>query len=417
MNLKEQLLALQKAMQAIVDGAKAMGRELNDDEIKNLEEKAAEATDLKAQIERQEKGAALISTIEGLNEQPVEEPGSGGQKAAAKSIGEHVAKSIGDSVKGRRGEKFSAIAPAFKAADDVHVTGGAAGALGPALTTVDTNLVTGPRRSLTVEDLLGTETISGSALTYFVEGALEGSVATVGENGQKPQLHFANPTAVTEALTKVAAFIKESDEIVDDLPWLVSSINGRLVYQLGLFIEDQLLSGAGTGTTVRGLLNRSGVQTESAADNTDNADALFRAITKVQTGSGFAADGIVINPADYQALRLQKDSNGQYFGGGFFGGQYGNGGIMEQPPLWGLRTVVTPAIAAGTALVGAFAQSASVISKSGITVEAVNTDEDDFTNNRITIRGERRLALAVRRPAGFVKVTLSDEAPEAPAAG
>lgn len=404
MNLKEKLAALQKSLLAIKTAAD--GREFTDAEMADIEAKSAEAVELKASIERAEKGAALIAAIGGtVDVEDVRE------NVQAKSLGEHAANTLGSKLKGRRGERIAESSTEFKAAADTHVTGGPAGSLGAALTTVDTRLVEGVRRRLTIEDLLGSETISGSALTYFVEGALEGAPTTVGENGQKPQIHFANPTPVTEALTKVAAFIKESDEIVEDLPWLVSSINGRLVYQLGIFIEDQLLNGNGTGTNVRGLLNRVGIQTETAADNTDNADALFRAMTKVSTGSGFEADGIVINPVDYQALRLSKDANGQYFGGGFFSGQYGNGVIQEQPPLWGLRTVVTPAIAAGTVLVGAFAQSSSAISKSGIAVEATNSHDDDFTNNRITIRAERRLTLAVRRPAGLVKVTLSSTPP------
>lgn len=404
MNLKEKLAALQKSLLDIK--AAAEGREFTDAEMVDIEAKSAEAVELKATIERQQKGDALIAAIGGtVVVEDVQET------VQAKSLGEHAANTLGSKLKGRRGERIAESSTEFKAATDTHVTGGAAGSLGAALTTVDTRLVEGVRRRLTIEDLLGSETISGSALTYFVEGALEGAPTTVGENGQKPQIHFANPTPVTEALTKVAAFIKESDEIVEDLPWLVSSINGRLTYQLGIFIEDQLLNGNGTGTNVRGLLNRVGIQTETAADNTDNADALFRAMTKVSTGSGFEADGIVINPVDYQALRLSKDANGQYFGGGFFSGQYGNGVIQEQPPLWGLRTVVTPAIAAGTVLVGAFAQSSSAISKSGIAVEATNSHDDDFTNNRITIRAERRLTLAVRRPAGLVKVTLSSTPP------
>lgn len=404
MNLKEQLLALQKAMQSIVDGAKAAGRDLTDDEITDLESKAAEATELKGKIERAEKSAALVAQIGGTAET---EP-TGNTTVAAKSLGEHFVKSAGDKLSGARGEQRSIAAPEFKAATDTQVT---PTSIAPALTTVDTNIVTGVRRRLTVADLLGSETISGNAITYFVEGALEGDFATVGENGQKPQIHYANPTAVTEALKKIAAFIKESDEILEDAPWLASAINSRLVYNLGLFEENQLLAGDGTGSNLLGLLNRSGVQTETAAGKTDNADALFRAITKVATGSGLDADGIVINPADYQSLRLSKDANGQYFGGGFFSGPYGNGGIQEQPPLWGLRTVVTPAIAAGTALVGAFAQSASVIRKGGIRVETTNTDKDDFTNNRVTVRAEERLALAARRPAGFVKVTFSTTAP------
>lgn len=412
MNLKEQLAALQKAMQAIVDGAKASKRDLSDEEVTDLEAKSAEALELKGKIAKAEKSADLIKSIGELAPgQEIQPPAT----VQAKSLGEWFVKTAGERVKGVKGSRFQVSAPEFKAATDTTVTGGNGGVFGPVLTDVDRNIVIGVRRRLTLGDLLGSETISGSALTYFVEGALEGDFTTVAENGQKPQLHYADPVAVTEALSKIAAFIKESDELTEDLPFLASAIDGRLLYNLGLFEENQLLSGNGTGTNIKGILNRTGIQTEAATtavDGKDNADAMFRAITKVSTGSGLDADGIVLNPADYQAFRLSKDGNGQYFGGGFFAGEYGNGGITVQPPLWGLRTVVTPAITAGTALVGAFAQAGSVIRKGGVRVESTNSNEDDFTNNRITVRAEVRELLAVRRPAGFVKVTL-DYAPAA----
>jgi HK97 family phage major capsid protein len=79
---------------------------------------------------------------------------------------------------------------------------------------------------------------------------------------------------------------------------------------------------------------------------------------------------------------------------------------MVNPPVWGLRTVVTPSVAQGTAIVGAFNQSATVYRKGGIRVESTNTHSDDFTNNKVTTRAEERIALAVRRPAGIVKLTL-----------
>ena len=60
--------------------------------------------------------------------------------------------------------------------------------------------------------------------------------------------------------------------------------------------------------------------------------------------------------------------------------------------------------AAGEIFVGAFKACGSVVNKGGVKVEATNTDQDDFVKNRMTIRAEERLALAVRRPAGFVKI-------------
>ena len=68
---------------------------------------------------------------------------------------------------------------------------------------------------------------------------------------------------------------------------------------------------------------------------------------------------------------------------------------------------MTPAIAAGTVLVGAFTQGASVIRRQGLTVDVANQNEDDFTHNRIAVRIEERLALAVRYPKAFCKVTVA----------
>ena len=263
------------------------------------------------------------------------------------------------------------------------------------------------RRPWVIAVLFGTYSISGNGITYFVESSsVEGAFAAVAENGTKPQISFGNPTAVTESLKKIAAYYKESDEIIEDAAWLVSSINNRALYLHDLAEETQLLNGDGTGQNLTGILNRSGIGSKTYTHGgTVTADVIFEAMMAVQNNSGFAADAIVINPTDYQRLRLAKDSNNQYYGGGYFYGAYGDGPIAEQPNLWGLRTVITPAITAGTVLVGAFKAGASVIRKGGTTVEMVNTNEADFINNRVTIRVENRLALAVRYPAAFVAVT------------
>ena len=380
-------------------------------------DQAARLDTIKADIEAAQKleasvksGAALLAGISAVDD-AAQKSGVIEGVVVASSLGDHFVKSAGDALSVKSGSRFTVSTPEFKAATDVQVTGGNTGWAGPILTQVDQNIVTGVRRRLTIEDLLGSETISGTALTYFVENALvEGDFGIVAENGQKPQLHFGDPTPVTEALAKVAGFIKESTELLEDLPFLKSAIDGRLLYQLGLKIEDQLLNGNGTGVNMRGLLNRVGIQTQNRgtlAAPLSVADALFSAITKVETGSGLTADGIVMNPTDYQALRLAKDANEQYYGGGFFAGQYGNGVIQEKPPVWGLRTVVTPAIAVGTALVGAFGQAASVVSKGGVRVDATNSDGTDFINNRLTVLAERRLLLATRMPSALVKVSLA----------
>lgn len=67
---------------------------------------------------------------------------------------------------------------------------------------------------------------------------------------------------MTDALKKIAGFIKLTDEFLEDAPFLKSEIDGRLLYDLAWF-EQQLLNGNGSGQNVLGLLNRSGIQTET----------------------------------------------------------------------------------------------------------------------------------------------------------
>lgn len=376
------------------------------------EEQTARFDGLKSEIESEQARLKAVAEgeqiVRGLSEATDSVDEEQGDKPA-KSLGDHFFKNL----KGRSLKTPGTIAsPEFKAATDTHLigNGGLTGAYGPLVTDVDRSFTLPNRPGPVIADLLGSGTVSGNAITYPVFGALEGGTGAVGEGGQKPQMHIADPTWETDALGEVAGWFKITDDMAEDAAYVVSEINSTALYDLAMKEEAALLSGSGTSPNLLGLLNRVGVQTEAAVDNTDNADAIFRGMTKVQRGSGFNADGIVINPTDYEALRLSKDGNGQYFGGGFFSGQYGNGGVPVQPPLWGLRTVVTTAIPAGTVLVGAF-NTAKVFRKGGVRVESTNSHADDFTNDKITIRVRERLGLQVKYPAAFVKVTLSAVAP------
>lgn len=396
MNLKEKLEKLRKEAEGLLAKVEAGDAEA----LKRASALADEIDETEKALKEAEAFQAKVKSIGALHGADGD-----GDDAPAKSLGEFAAKGIRE--RGvKSGGRFSENLGTFsKAAASPMVTPSGVSA---ALADVQERLYEGPRRRLVIADLLGQETTSRSAVTYFVESdTVNGAVATVAEGAEKPLVSFGDPTPVTESVRKIAAVMKESDEMIDDLPWLASAIDNRGIYLVQLFEEDQLLNGNGSGTNLNGILNRTGILTGQTATGEPNvADAIFRAMTDISTSSPFTADGIVINPADYQTLRLAKDSNNQYYGGGFFSGQYGNGGVMEQPPIWGLRTVVTPAIEAGTVLVGAFQQGGSVIRRKGLTVEIANQNEDDFINNRIAIRIEERLALAIRYPKAFAKVTV-----------
>jgi len=407
--LKEQRLDLITEVRNVAEKAKTEARDLTADEHEFIIAKGAEVTELDKRITMAEKSSGILETLGKSADEGRERGG-----VAARSLGEHAVKSLGEALAKRKGARFTMDAPEFtgglKAAGDVHqVSTTGAGLIQPQ---IDTNVVHTYKERPTIADWLGSGTLTATAITYFIENDFDpstgGNFGLVGENAKKPGLTFPDYESVTETLRKIAGWIKVSDEMAEDLPFLVSEINNRLLYQLLMFEEDQLLRGDGSGLNVLGLLNREGVQTETAANDGDLADAVFRARTKVALATGLQADGLVMNPLDYQKLRLAKDSNGQYFAGGPFTGQYGNGGVVQDPPLWGLgNTILTTAVPAGTALVGAGKQAATVYRKGGVRVEASNIDGEDFTHNRFTVLAEERLTLAVRRPSAFVRVEIA----------
>lgn len=376
MTLKEELKAKQDALFALKERIEADDAEA----IAEGEKLQGEIEVKKAEIEKAEKKASLLGLI-GKKES---EDNFMGEVKQARTLGENFV----DHIKSIEiGKRFDISVPSFKAATDIQTS--PAGAIDYA-TTFDRNVVTGVRTPLVVRDLFGSETISGSTLVYLVEGAIQGAPAVTAEGNEKPQIHFADPTPKTVSLKKIACHIKESDEYINDYAFLASAINGRLLYELGLVEQN---------TLVADLIGTSGIQTDStswtgASTATDIADLILQGASDVQEQTGFAADAIMMNPATWYGLRVAKDGELRYYGGGFFGAQ-------NVPNLWGIPVCVTTAVTASQIVVGAFKTCGSVVQNGGVSVEAVNTNEDDFIKNLMTIRAEERLALAVRRPAGF----------------
>lgn len=263
---------------------------------------------------------------------------------------------------------------------------------------------------LTVADLLASGTTSSSSVSYVIESAFQDLTATVAEKGTKPQLDLTLARR-QDNVTKIANVAKITDEMFQDAPQFEAYLRERMVFGVQRVEEAQLLNGNGTPPNLQGILQRSGLATAvvTAAGLTavKAMEGIFNQITALRAVSFVEPDALVIHPTDWQTIRLGKDSNGQYYAGGPFTGAYGNPGPTNVGELWGLRAVITTAIAQGTVLVGGFRECAQVFRRQGVTLEMTNSNVDDFVNNLITLRAEERLALAVYRPAGFGKVTLT----------
>jgi HK97 family phage major capsid protein len=252
---------------------------------------------------------------------------------------------------------------------------------------------------LTVADLFPQGATNSPLIRYLVESSLTNAAAAVAEGGLKPESALAF-NKVDEVLHKIATFLPLSDEMLEDWAQAQSYVNSRLSLFVKQAEELQLLSGDGTGANMVGLLNRPGLATpivkgtapSVAGDN--DMDAIYRQITAIRTTAFLEPDAIVADPTGWQTITLSKNSQGAY---------YANGPFQSQQPatLWGKKVVVTPRMAAGTALVGAFSQGGQIFRKGGLTVEASNSHNDFFQRNLTAIRAEERAALAVYRPGAF----------------
>ena len=108
----------------------------------------------------------------------------------------------------------------------------------------------------------------------------------------------------------------------------------------------------------------------------------------------YPANGTVLNPIDWAYIEMLKDGEGRYL--------IGNPQGTISPSLWGLPVVATQAMGVDKFLTGAFDLAAQIFDRQDATVEVSTEDQDNFVKNKVTIRAEERLALAIYRPEALV---------------
>ena len=263
----------------------------------------------------------------------------------------------------------------------------------PQIAEVDKSIAPQARREA-VADFFTNAQISGNAVTYFLQGAFETSagIGTTAQNNKKPQAStsFAGTTL---ALSKIAAWIKETDELIYDAPFLASEVQNTLAYQIGK-AEDAYIINA-IGSTV-------GIGAETYDGTTVTfADGILASILKVKNEAAYDASVVIVNPADLYTLLTAKDQNKQYYGGGYFSGAYGNGAYGVPSSIWGVRVIASSDVAQGSALVCA-KEAVKIWKKGGLDVKLYEQNEDDALYNRVTLLGEERLAAAVVDLKGVV---------------
>lgn len=330
-----------------------------------------------------------------------EEPGAdlGKVYGALKTLGEMFTES--EEFKANSGSGESKYKAAIKSADFLSP------AMKAVMTTANGFAPANPRgpiivpfatRRPMIADLIPQDHTENSIIRYMEFTTFTNGAAPVAEGAVKPVSGLA-ATERQVALEAIATLLPVTEQQLRYVPQLRAIIDNVLTLMLQLTEEYQLLYGNGTVPNLQGFIGKAGVGTyaQGTGGIKENiADAFYGAFTQIRTVGFSEPSGAIINPIDWQTVRLMKTTQGAYI--------WGNPDEAGPERLWGKPVIPTMAINAGTGLTGDFATWSHIDRALDITIE-VGYVNDDFARNQKTIRAEEYVALEVLRPSAFSQVT------------
>jgi HK97 family phage major capsid protein len=258
-------------------------------------------------------------------------------------------------------------------------------------------IVAGAVQPLSLEAFLPKVPTASGSVEFTKENVFTNNAAEVAEGAQKPESALTW-TLVNMPISTVAHWIKISRQLAADAPALAAYVDNRMRYGVNRRVETQLVVGDGIAPNISGFMKSGNFTAHGIADaglgSVLKKLVLIRTIKANLTAAGFPPDAIIMSPADWASIEISLITTAA--------GQTVYSVTDEGvPKLFGLPVIESVGMAADTVAVGNFSQACTIYDREGVTVDMSESDSDNFTKNLITIRAERRLALAVERPAAI----------------
>ena len=263
-------------------------------------------------------------------------------------------------------------------------------------------IVTEARRALRVRDALSARPTE-LPLVYWVKVNAPLVNASPQVEGSSKFENAVTFTTANSPVKTIATFVRASRQALDDFKELSGFLNTGLPYYVNRAEDTQLLSGDNTGENLNGLITQATAFTTSlltASAGYTRIDQINAAMQQIASADEVPPSFVMLNPVDYYKLQRTKDSYGRYI--------LGDPTSPGLPTIWGLTPVSTTAVSSGTFLVGSGDPAAAEIrDRMEMQIDISTEDSDNFTKNLITIRAEKRMVLAVYRPASFITGTFA----------
>ncbi len=256
-------------------------------------------------------------------------------------------------------------------------------------------IVAGASLPFSMESLLPSTTTSSNAIEFTKEASFTNNAAEAAEGAAKAESALTW-SLVNMPVSTVAHWIKISKQLAADAPALAAYVNTLMRYGVNQKVDTQLVVGDGTAPNISGTYDSGNFTAHGIADAALGATfkkfVLIRKVIAALYAAGYPADAIVLNPADWATMEIEllTTAAGQTLY------NVSEGGV---PRLFGVPIVQAIGMASETFQVGRFSEAYMVYNREGVVVEMSDSDSDNFTKNLITLRAERRLALATEKPA------------------
>jgi len=255
------------------------------------------------------------------------------------------------------------------------------------------------RRRLTVRDMLRSKPIREGQVNWIQELSFTNAASPQSEGSDKAESENTF-TMASEKVRTLAHWLPLTKQALDDVPELRRFIDENLIYGLKLIEEWEFLFGDGTSDHLHGLCHQASAYAGTYTSAGDSTIDKLRHIILEMAMVEEEVTGFVLNPKDWHDAELVKTAAGGTNTGSYIIGDP-SGGVLSVPTVWNRPVVATTAMPVGHFLAGNFA-NAVIGDRQGATIDMSDSHDDYFIKNKIAVRAEERVSLAVLRTASLI---------------
>jgi HK97 family phage major capsid protein len=347
------------------------------DAVANYEDKQAALDKIEASLKAiretlgldESEGESLPAAIEELKKQLADI--KGGVRAEKKTIKAFLNEQLKDI-----GNSRGAVDFRVKLSD--YVFAKRAAAAQKSVTLTPANTFPNPEYRGLVEELIlsgklsqvinvGRTALQMGALRVAVESST-GEAAEVAMSATKPEINPAY-TAVDVNVITIAAFIRCAKQILHDVEWLENAISNLLIRKVRKAWEKYLFT-----VVDAAAIAYDGTTNAEAIDLPQVADVIRTLAIQISL-SGFDAKIVsLLNPADYGAMVLLKDKNGNY--------------LNTEAALAGITVTDDVNVPAGKVYLFDATYINALVNEQDLEARIFEQDADNVTKNLVTILAE-----------------------------